>query len=92
MQSIAFLADLIGLLGVSFILIGYLALQTKKLPLEGFAYSFLNVLGALGILFSLCFHWNTSSFVIEIVWLIISSFGCIRALRHKKNKSKAYSS
>jgi hypothetical protein len=73
--------DIIGLIGVSLILITYAALTLEKMDPKGWRYSAGNGLGAILILISLYFSFNLASFVIEIAWLAISIFGLWKAWR-----------
>jgi hypothetical protein len=73
--------DIIGLIGVSLILITYAALTLEKMDPKGWRYSAGNGLGAILILISLYFSFNPASFVIEIAWLAISIFGLWKAWR-----------
>ena len=79
------LPDLIGLIGVFMTLIAYLLLQTSVLKIQDIAYSAVNALGSLLILYSLIFNWNLSCFVIESFWLGISLFGTVKVLLKKKS-------
>ncbi|MCI5045748.1 MAG: hypothetical protein MRY72_13715 [Aquisalinus sp.] len=77
--------DLVGFIGVAFLLSSYAALQFGKIDADAPLYSILNALAALMILFSLIFSFNAASFVIEFFWLIISLIGLVRSLRKKGN-------
>jgi hypothetical protein len=77
-------ADVIGILGVVMILIAYYFLSVGKWISDSMLYQVLNFAGAWLILFSLYFHWNLSSVVIEIAWIIISIMGMIRVVRLRK--------
>lgn len=72
------IADPIGLVGVILLLIAYFFLSTGRWASDSIAYQINNLLGAILILYSLCFHWNLSSFVIEIAWVAISLIGLAR--------------
>lgn len=72
--------DFIGNVGVALILIAYLMLQFEKIDSRKAPYSLLNGIGAALILFSLCFDFNLSAFVIEFFWLLISIVGLIRGI------------
>lgn len=72
------IADPVGLIGVILLLIAYLFLSTGRWLSDSITYQVNNLLGALLILYSLCFHWNLSSFVIEIAWVAISLIGLAR--------------
>ena len=76
----------VGILGDFLVLIAYTLLQFKKLRAETFWYSFLNLIGAAFILFSLCFSWNLPAAIIEITWIFISFYGLIQAWRNKGTK------
>jgi O-antigen ligase len=73
------ISDAVGLIGVVIILVAYFFLSTGKWAAEGMLYQFLNFFGAWLILFSLYFHWNLSSVVIEVAWIFISIIGMYRA-------------
>lgn len=80
-------ANLLGILGVVLILVAYSLLQLEKMSASGITYSLLNALGAVLILISLYFYWNLASGVIEISWLIISTYGLIKSIqRYIKQK------
>ncbi|MCD4756869.1 MAG: hypothetical protein K8R39_01215 [Arcobacteraceae bacterium] len=67
--------DIIGVVGVSFVLITYYLLQVEKIDSKGFWYSFLNLFGAVLIMYSLMYNWNLASIIIEIFWIVISAYG-----------------
>lgn len=81
-------ADHIGLIGVVLTLIAYGALSIGKIDSESFSYSFMNFLGSWLILVSLIFHWNLSSFVIEVAWILISMIGMYRFFMNRNNSKK----
>ena len=70
--------DLVGNLGVFFILATYLLLQLDRLSSRTAAFSLANALGAGLILVSLSVEFNLSAFVIEAFWLVISLAGLAR--------------
>ena len=72
----------VGLVGVSLVVLAYLFLQTGYWKVERFLYSFTNLVGAVLILFSLYFHWNLASVVIEFVWIAISCYRLSFFLKH----------
>lgn len=73
-----FLHDYIGLAGVAITLLAYLLLQLGLFKIEDISYSLANALGALLILVSLIFAWNSSSVAIEVCWFFISVFGVFK--------------
>lgn len=78
--------DLVGLMGVSLILIAYFSLQTERIRSEDWRFSAINGVGALLIMTSLYFTFNLASFVIEIFWLMISLFGLWKAWRRRGSR------
>ena len=77
------IADPIGLVGVVLLLIAYLFLSTGRWISDSLNYQVYNLVGAVLILYSLCFHWNLSSFVIELAWVTISLIGIARIKARK---------
>lgn len=80
------IADFIGMIGVISILIAYLFLSLGRWSANTCRFQLLNCVGASLILFSLFFHWNLSSVVIETAWIIISIMGIFRVLHMKKKR------
>ena len=76
--------DLVGNVGVVFVLATYLLVQTGRMDVRRVSYSALNALGAALIIVSLLRDFNLSSFVIEIAWLAISLYGLLRWLRSRR--------
>ena len=83
--------DLVGNVGVFFILLTYLLLQLNKIDSRTFKYSFLNALGAFAILISLYFKFNLSAFIIELFWLLISLVGLGRFFWCKRGGQQKFS-
>ncbi len=78
------LSNSIGMIGVVMQLAVYFLLSTNRIHSNTLFYQSFNMLGACGILYSLFFHWNTPSVVIEVIWLVISVRAVLRLLRRKK--------
>jgi uncharacterized membrane protein YkvI len=72
--------DLVGYVGVAFVVITYFLSQVGKMDSTRALYPGLNAIGALMILVSLYFRPNPPSVVIEFFWLAISLVGLVRAL------------
>ena len=72
------LPDILGLIGVSLILGFYFLLQIGKCSSEKLIFSVANFIGSGLVMISLCFSWNLASVVIEIAWLLISSYGILK--------------
>lgn len=78
-----FFSDIIGLIGVSLILIAYFLLERASLRPHQLSYLFLNLFGAILVIISLFYTWNLPAFVIEAAWAAISIYGIFKALRKK---------
>jgi hypothetical protein len=81
------LLDVVGLFGAALLMVAYLLLQINKLQSNGLAYSLLNAIGALLIVFSLLVNFNLAAFLIEVFWVLISLIGIIRYLRPRLIRS-----
>jgi hypothetical protein len=80
------LPDIIGLLGVTIIVVTYYKLQLEKIDSKSLEYSLSNMIGSILILTSLLFNWNLSSVIIEIIWIIISLIGVVKYFKNKSEK------
>ena len=74
--------DFVGFFGVLLVLLAYLGLQARRMRGDGFMYSFLNMIGALGILVSVVYaeKMNYSVLLIEGTWVLISIYGIYQSL------------
>jgi len=82
------LYEVIGLAGVFLILVAYFLLQTEHITPRQMSYQLLNILGASGILVSLIDNWNLPAFIIEICWLLISTYGLMKLYYCKRRDSR----
>ncbi|WP_022661811.1 CBU_0592 family membrane protein [Paucidesulfovibrio longus] len=80
--------DVIGLTGSSLIILAYFLLQVEKLRSNSITYSAVNLLGALFILYSLCFEFNLAAAFIEGVWTVISIIGIWKGLRSRRASAR----
>jgi hypothetical protein len=79
--------DWSGYIGVVLVLLAFLLLQAHRLHGNGLTYQLLNAFGALGVLLSLVFGgFNTSAFVMEAAWLLISVYGIVRGTRMRRER------
>ncbi|KTD36577.1 hypothetical protein Lnau_1561 [Legionella nautarum] len=76
--NLGLLSNFVGILGVILVLLAYFLSQTAKLSVDSFKYLGSNLLGSSLITISLLFHWNLSSFLIELAWSAISIMGMVR--------------
>ncbi len=72
------LHNIIGLIGVMLVLLAFFLLQVGRLPAKKPLYSWLNLVGAIAIIYSLFFDFNLPSFLMEASWLSISIVGLWR--------------
>ncbi len=75
--------DVVGNLGVGFIVVTYLLLQLGRLSSRQLSYSLLNALGAALVIVSLIFEFNFSAFLMEFFWLVISLIGLVVYFRRR---------
>ncbi len=74
--------DLVGNLGVVFIVACYFLLQHGRLTSQSFAYLAFNGIGAALVLISLIGEFNLSAFLVEFFWVVISLYGIFKN-RHR---------
>jgi predicted membrane protein len=77
-----------GFLGMSFVVIAYLFLQTNQYTINSLQYQLLNLIGAILLLISLFVHFNLGSFIIEIFWIIITIYGIVTNIKRKKKEKE----
>ncbi len=82
MQSL-YIVDIIGSIGVFFIVIAYFLLQIETLSSKSFTFSLLNAVGSVMILYSLSYNWNFASVLIESFWVLISLFGLYKYFKRR---------
>ena len=73
--------DILGTIGVGFIVVMYVMLQTERIDPRRMAFSIFNAVGSILILISLAYEFNFSAVLIEGVWLIVSVYGLWRVWR-----------
>lgn len=79
--------QIIGFIGMLFIVWAYFLLQVKKYDITSYTYQILNLIGAILLLISLFVHFNLGSFIIEVFWIIITLYGMYKNLKEKKNEN-----
>ncbi len=85
------IAEILGLIGAGLYILSYAILQYRRRFARTMAYSLLNLFASSLVLISVFYFWNSSSFVIQIFWIIISLFGvhkCLLVAHRKRNKEK----
>lgn len=73
-------ADVIGFIGVFFVLLCYFMAQTEYWKNDDYAFLLGNLIGSLCVIFSLFFHWNISAFIIEFAWTVITAYSLIKKI------------
>jgi predicted membrane protein len=81
------ITDAVGMFGTLLVVVAFFLLQLERTDPKGLSYNLLNLLGALFLLFSLCFNFNLASFVIELFWIAASLIGMWRYWRRRDNPS-----
>lgn len=79
-------SDLVGIGGVILTLVAYYLLSINRLLSTSFIYVWFNLLGSMMLMFSLLFHWNLASALIEIAWITISAIGLYRAIKLRRER------
>ena len=79
--------QIIGFVGMVFIVWAYYILQMGKYSHESLYYQLLNLTGAILLLISLCVHFNLGSFIIEVFWIIITLYGMYKNKKEKQQKN-----
>lgn len=68
-------ANVVGNMGGLCFLIAFFLLQKEKLSSKSLTYLLLNLTGSQCLIYSLVFHWNLPSFLLEAAWTMISMYG-----------------
>lgn len=87
MQSLETLASIGGIIGVVLLVIAYCLISTERVNGRSMLFHALNLFGATLILISLLFDWNLPAFLIELVWMAISTFGLVRSWHLRRKAS-----
>lgn len=77
------LPTIIGLVGVAIVLLAYGLLASGRMQTDDWRYPVINIIGTLGIAYSLLFQWNPASMVAQLVWIAISIVGLMRIAKKK---------
>jgi multidrug transporter EmrE-like cation transporter len=79
--------DIVGNIGVFFIIFSYFLLQSEKIKSTDINYSIMNGGGSVLVLISLFYDYNLSAVVIQVFWIILSAYGIIKALSDRKKSA-----
>lgn len=75
--------DMVGFFGVFSYLFSYWLLQSRRLSVDSYRYSLLNLIGAMALLVSLLYNMNLPSLFAQIMWMIISLMGLYKTKQYK---------
>lgn len=81
---ITIIFDIVGVLGVFMVLYAYYLIQFGIIKEANLKFSLLNLIGSIFIIFSLLYHWNLPSFIVEVCWAILSVYGIAKVILNKK--------
>lgn len=79
--------DIVGLIGVTILIVTYAMLQFDKIDPKGFWYSFNNMVVAILVTVSLLYSFNLASMVIEVFWFSLSVYGIWNYYRKKRDET-----
>ena len=77
-------ANLVGTGGVLSLLVAYFMAQRGTLTVNDIRYLWMNLGGAIAILFSLIWEWNFPAFLIEAAWAGISAYSIMKLKQNKE--------
>lgn len=81
------IATILGVIGVALILFAYAGQQLGRMQSDDLPYLWLNLIGAVLILYSLHYHFNLPAVIIEFSWIAITLYGFWqRANKPKKTR------
>lgn len=69
------LHEIIGLGGVALMLAAYAALMAGRMSSERAVFHAMNLVGSLGVVYSLLHDWNLPTFCIEVAWSAVALWG-----------------
>lgn len=81
--------DLIGSTGTLIVVAAYFATQMRLLNSDNLAFPVVNLIGSLLIAFSLTFHFNLASALMEFFWITISGVGIWKGYRERQTRPRA---
>lgn len=73
-----FFANIVGTVGVLTLLVAYFLSQRGSYTVNDPRYLWMNLIGAVAIIFSLFWEWNFPAFLIETAWAGISIYSLVR--------------
>lgn len=83
MINIDLFANIVWIIGMCFILVGYFLIQTDRIKANTLKFITINFIGSLLLLYSLTVHFNLASFVLECIYISISLYWYYRYFTSK---------
>nr|WP_070960024.1 hypothetical protein [Hyphomonas sp. Mor2] len=83
------LVELIGWAGAALILIAYYLLSNNKLQGQSFAYQWMNLLGATGLIINSGYHGAIPSLALNLIWLGIAGVAIWNVWRQVQRTKQA---
>lgn len=80
-MDLGLLFDIIGFCGVFTLLAAFYLAQSGKITPSDIRSPIINLVGAVLLLISLLYHWNTASVFFELCWIAISLYGIWKNLK-----------
>lgn len=77
------ISTMVGYGGVLIVLAAYGLLASGRMSNDDWRYPIINIVGTLGIAYSLLYQWNLPSMVAQLVWIAISIVGLMRIAKKK---------
>lgn len=80
------MSEILGVTGAICVVLAYTLLQLGKTSPRTYTYNLINLAGAVLLFWSLLINFNLGSFIIEIVWIVISLYGLYQTHKGKHEK------
>ncbi len=77
-------SQFLGLIGMMCVVYAYHKTSTKSWDAASVRSNSVNLIGAVLLIISLCFHFNLGSFVIEIFWIAIAGRALYKRYKERK--------
>lgn len=84
------LADIIGMAGTALFIAGF-AYANAVEKLNKLWFNAANLVGAILLMISLSVKFNLAAFVLEACWVVIASWGLVKAWREKRTEQQGAS-
>jgi hypothetical protein len=75
--------EIIGLIGVTLMLVAYVALMLEVTSSHATRFHAANLAGSLMVIYSLLHDWNLPTFVIEVTWSSIAAYCLLHSIQRR---------